>query len=534
MKLKNLSYKSKLLFVIVPFIGIILILLFITSTFISEFATHVTSLANEELQTQKYQTLLSDTKDLYTESNALLYQGKDALIKLEHKEDQAAENFLVQLDVLSGKISTITGQLYSLNKKATADRITENYSRLKVELKKWGDEVNQKKLDYAQASDQFKLKRKLIKSFLKDNVTFEEGKSSVTPEILNFVLKEQSNFRLLSIIFIAIIVLITAFSIYLLINMTRSLNLIIDDLKLRFDNLNKMSLTVSGQSNNLSSATQEQTASLQETASTMEEITSMTKSNSTFASSSKEEIIENSKLTTEGTNYINEMIETVDSVKNVSEQLPIDMANNLEEMNKIVKVIQDIHVKTKIINDIVFQTKLLSFNASVEAARAGENGKGFSVVADEIGKLAQMSGEAAKEISQLLNESTTIVTETIENNKKQISKSVENISQTAYLSYKKANGCHEIFSKISSKAGLLSQMIESIVQSSQEQATGAEQINTALSQLDQVSNQNYLISTEVSKAGEELRENARALELTINNLDIFVKGKEGVEKLASS
>jgi methyl-accepting chemotaxis protein len=70
-----------------------------------------------------------------------------------------------------------------------------------------------------------------------------------------------------------------------------------------------------------------------------------------------------------------------------------------EQMSEIVKVIQEIETKTKVINDIVFQTKLLSFNASVEAARAGEQGKGFAVVAEEVGNLAQMSGNAAKEIS---------------------------------------------------------------------------------------------------------------------------------------
>lgn len=526
MKLNNFSFKFKLLLIVTPLVGIALILLFLTSTFINDFANQITQLGNEELVNQKNQTLLSEAKNLFTESNGLLYQGKDALLKLELKEDNPAENFLVQLEVFSGKISTITGQLLSLQKKDKAIEVTENFSKLNIELKKWGEDINQKKLDFSQASEGFKKNKKLLKRFLKENVEFEEGKSSVTPDILKFVAKTRSNFRVMGANFIALIIMVSIFSAYLLLNTTKSLNTTIKDLQLRFENLNQMSLVVSGQSNELRAATQEQTASLQETASTMEEITSTIRSNSTLATSSRKEVLENSKLTFEGANYINEMIESVTHVKSVSEELPRDMARNLEDMNKIVKVIQDIHTKTQVINDIVFQTKLLSFNASVEAARAGENGKGFSVVAEEVGKLAQMSGEAAKEISQLLNDSTKIVTETIENNKNQISKSVDKISSTVQLSHEKANGCHTILSQISSKASLLTEMIESIVQASEEQATGAEQINTALAQLDRVSNQNSLISSEVSNAGEELKDNAHELGSIIINLDYFIKGKK--------
>lgn len=525
MKLNNFSFKTKLLLIITPLIGLILVLLFLTSSFISDFANQITVLGNEELKNQKQQTLISEAKDLFAEYNALLYQGKDALLKLSQKEDQAADNYLTQLEVISGKISTVSGQLISLQKEKSAKELTDNYQKLATVLKKWGDDVNQKNIDFSLASEELKKNRKLLKNFLKENVTFEEGRSSVTPEILSFVLKARSDFKVMGIVFIVIIVAISVFSTFLLFNMTKSLNLIIVDLKQRYENLNNMSHTISGQSNQLTSATQEQTASLQETASTMEEITSTINSNSKLAVSSKEEVLENSQLTIEGTSYINEMIETVDNVKSVSDQLPRDMARNLEDMNAIIKVIHDIRSKTQVINDIVFQTKLLSFNASVEAARAGENGKGFSVVAEEIGKLAQISGDAAKEISELLNNSTKAVAETIENNKDQISISVEKISTTAQLSYEKANGCHEILLKISSKANSLTEMIGSIVESSLEQATGVGEINIALAQLDQVANQNYQVSVEVSKSGEELKENAHELGLTITSLDHFLKGK---------
>ncbi|MHA0111674.1 methyl-accepting chemotaxis protein, partial [Klebsiella pneumoniae] len=75
------------------------------------------------------------------------------------------------------------------------------------------------------------------------------------------------------------------------------------------------------------------------------------------------------------------------------------------QLQSISNIIGEISAKTNIINDIVFKTQLLSFNASIEAARAGQHGRGFAVVAEEVGNLAQMSGNAAKEIRALLEDS---------------------------------------------------------------------------------------------------------------------------------
>jgi methyl-accepting chemotaxis protein len=221
MKIMDMSFKSKLLLIVVPLIGITLILLFLTSSFITDFSSKVTQLGNEELINQKQLTLLSEAKDILTESNALLYQGKDTLLKIEQKEGQPAENFLVQLEVFSGKTTTITGQLLSLQQKTKADQIAENYSKLQTELKKWADEVNQNKLSFAQATEGFKANRKLLKNFIKENIVFDEGKSSVTPEILSFVVAASNNFKIKGLVFIAIILVIAIFSFYLMRNMVQ-------------------------------------------------------------------------------------------------------------------------------------------------------------------------------------------------------------------------------------------------------------------------------------------------------------------------
>jgi methyl-accepting chemotaxis protein len=112
---------------------------------------------------------------------------------------------------------------------------------------------------------------------------------------------------------------------------------------------------------------------------------------------------------------LNKCMELADSVNSKADQ-GTDVMNRLvgsmeviEEanmrLNELGTIFEEISSKTSVINDIVFKTQLLSFNASIEAARAGQHGRGFSVVAEEIGNLAQMSGKSATEISNLLSSS---------------------------------------------------------------------------------------------------------------------------------
>ena len=121
---------------------------------------------------------------------------------------------------------------------------------------------------------------------------------------------------------------------------------------------------------------------------------------------------------------------------------------NENNVSQIVDLIREIEDKTKVINDIVFQTKLLSFNASVEAARAGEYGKGFSVVAEEVGNLAEMSGHASKEIEGLLSHSISQVENLSKQNHGQVSGfegQIQNEIEDLKLFKKRF---HELFSEL--------------------------------------------------------------------------------------
>jgi len=153
-----------------------------------------------------------------------------------------------------------------------------------------------------------------------------------------------------------------------------------------------------------------------------------------------------------------------------------------EAVTKTVEAMKTISEKISIIEDIVYQTNLLALNAAIEAARAGEHGKGFAVVAAEVRKLAKRSQVAAQEIS-------TITTNSVK------------ISEQA----------GELISSVVPKIQETAQLIKDIANAAKEQDIGLGQINTAMTQLDQVTQTNAASSQEVASASEELNGQANSL-----------------------
>jgi methyl-accepting chemotaxis protein len=187
--------------------------------------------------------------------------------------------------------------------------------------------------------------------------------------------------------------------------LSNRLNILVEKMSDSASNVTDSSHHVSSAGTKLSSSTTEQAAAIQQTVAAIEEVSSMVQKNAENSKRSEDVSTKSQEKAQQGKEAVQAMIHSIDDIKisNTDIMQQIDKSN--QQISDIVKVISEIGNKTKIINDIVFQTKLLSFNASVEAARAGEHGKGFAVVAEEIGNLAQMSGNAAKEISQMLGDS---------------------------------------------------------------------------------------------------------------------------------
>jgi methyl-accepting chemotaxis protein len=153
-----------------------------------------------------------------------------------------------------------------------------------------------------------------------------------------------------------------------------------------------------------------------------------------------------------------------------------------ESSKKIVEIIS-------VIDGIAFQTNILALNAAVEAARAGEQGRGFAVVATEVRNLAQRSAAAAKEIKEL------------------IGNSVEKVEHGTQLVGEAGKTMEEIVVSVKRVTDIMSE----IMAASQEQSGGIEQVNRAITQMDQVTQQNAALVEEAAAAAQSLEEQARTL-----------------------
>lgn len=218
----------------------------------------------------------------------------------------------------------------------------------------------------------------------------------------------------------------------------------------------------------LSQRTEEQASSLEETASSMEEMTGTVKQNA-----------DNARQANQLASAAREQAEKGgDVVKRA--------VGAMSEINTSSKKIADI---ISVIDEIAFQTNLLALNAAVEAARAGEQGRGFAVVAGEVRNLAQRSAGAAKEIKSLINDSVTKVDEG--------TKLVDESGAT--------------LDEIVNAVKKVSDIIAEIAAAGQEQSSGIEQVNKAVMQMDEMTQQNAALVEEAASASESMEEQSKGL-----------------------
>ena len=218
----------------------------------------------------------------------------------------------------------------------------------------------------------------------------------------------------------------------------------------------------------MANRTAHQASSLEKVATAMEELTSTVRQNASNAQQA------------------NTLAQTASSVSVTGGAVMQQVTDTMESINASSKKIVDI---ISVIDGIAFQTNILALNAAVEAARAGEQGRGFAVVATEVRNLAQRSAAAAKDIKLLIDDS------------------VETVGAGTALVDQAGATMGEIVASITRVADIVSE----ITAASQEQSAGIEQVNQAITQMDQVTQQNAALVEEAAAAAESMQEQAAAL-----------------------
>ncbi len=261
--------------------------------------------------------------------------------------------------------------------------------------------------------------------------------------------------------------------IYAMKRMRESLTSTIGHIKTSADNVATAAQEIAQGNTDLSQRTEQQAASLEETASSMEEITATVRQTAENAKQASTLATAAADITNRGGDMVGEVVTTMRDISG--------------ESNKMVDIIS-------VIEGIAFQTNILALNAAVEAARAGEQGRGFAVVASEVRTLAQRSATAAKEIREL------------------IQTSVNKVGAGSQLVEKAGSTMQEAQDAIARVTGI----VKEIAGAAAEQSTGIDQVNLAVAQMDEVTQQNAALVEQASAAAQSLEEQARQLKAAVS------------------
>ncbi|WP_434362799.1 CHASE3 domain-containing protein [Parasalinivibrio latis] len=243
-------------------------------------------------------------------------------------------------------------------------------------------------------------------------------------------------------------------------------------------------------SQNLFNISNQQAASVEQTSASSEQIASMVNANAQAAEESR-----NVSMT------VSEQMEELDEAMS-------KISDSNQKIADLVKIIEEIGTKTEVIDEIVFQTKLLSFNASVEAKRAGDHGRGFTVVAQEVGNLAEKSGRAAMDIAAIVKQSTSEAEAIVRENCQRVENGASIVSTTK------------------KQTKIVTEEAKKIFNASNEQSRGIEELSSAIESINLTTQHASTIAEQASISSNDLRTQADDLNRMVMNLNSFLRGEE--------
>ncbi|QGZ41560.1 methyl-accepting chemotaxis protein [Pseudoduganella flava] len=271
-------------------------------------------------------------------------------------------------------------------------------------------------------------------------------------------------------------------------DMNESLRGIVGNVRHSVDAISSATADIASGNADLSARIEAQASNLEETASSMEELTATVRQN------------------VDNAHHANTLVQQARDAAQQGSDVVLRVVDTMGEIDASARRIVDI---IAVIDGIAFQTNILALNAAVEAARAGEQGRGFAVVASEVRTLAQRSAAAAKEIKDL------------------IGTSVDKVGVGNALAGSAGAAMTRILDSVRSVAGLM----QEIAQASNEQSSGIEQVNIAITQIDDVTQHNAALVEETAAASASLEEQARALVRTVG---VFKLGDEPASARATT
>ncbi len=255
--------------------------------------------------------------------------------------------------------------------------------------------------------------------------------------------------------------------------MQESLSKVVGNVRQGAEGVATASVQIAQGNHDLSARTEQQASALEETAASMEELGSQVKQNADSARQANQLALNASTVAVKGGGIVGQVVETMKGINEAS--------------HKISDIIS-------VIDGIAFQTNILALNAAVEAARAGEQGRGFAVVATEVRSLAGRSAQAAKEIKSL------------------ISASVERVAEGTVLVDQAGSTMQEVVDSIQRVTDIMGE----ISVASHEQSIGVAQVGEAITQMDQVTQQNASLVEEMAAAADSLKSQAQELVQTVS------------------
>ncbi|MGF1454283.1 MAG: methyl-accepting chemotaxis protein [Alphaproteobacteria bacterium] len=255
--------------------------------------------------------------------------------------------------------------------------------------------------------------------------------------------------------------------------MAETLGEIVGEIKRAATEVSNAAAEINAGTTDLSQRTEQQASSLEETAAAMQQIATTVKRNAENATQANQLAVGARDAASEGGTVVSDAVKAMADIERSS--------------SKIAEIIT-------VIDEIAFQTNLLALNAAVEAARAGDAGRGFAVVASEVRNLAQRSSQAAKDIKDLINHSTD-----------QVADGVSLVNRTG-------DALEKILGSIRSVADIVSE----ISAASGEQATGVEEINTAITSMDQMTQQNSALVEENAAAAKNLADQSLTMQRRVD------------------